>query len=232
MKIGCTMLLMCMSLYITAQTEKIETTVVKTENLITFAADYESSDDEQSLYLLVETGTAGITQNSKFYIEQGVQLLLKRLQEGDKIAIGTYGSVNALVLPYTRIEDKEAVTDGINSLLMGTFEASEHDGVAIAYDLAEAKNKDDILANIIMLRGASKNDTPILATNAYGNTVKTLEPSQAESPSEIVNTKEEDRKEKRSQRQQAKAASHNNLGGAIALTALTILPEILDIIKD
>lgn len=235
MKKGCTLLLLWIGLYSTAQTEKIETNLVNAVDLITYAADYETDGEAQKVYLLVETSVTGVAKESRFYIEQAVQLLLKRLEEGDEMAIGTYGAVSGVVLPYTQVTDEKAINNGITALLSGGFTPVNRDGIAIAYELASQQADLENTHRIIMVKGSAEYpDTAAKSTsfNAYVTIPATTPESKGETAAITPKTKAEERQEQREQRKQAKAAQHKNLGGAIALTALTILPEILEVIKD
>jgi hypothetical protein len=69
-------------------------------------------------------------------------------------------------------------------------------------------------------------------TSVYKKVSETNLVAQEVEVAKVTTTPKEERQAQRAQRKQAKAAEHKNLGGAIALTALTILPEILDVIKD
>lgn len=221
----------------TAQTQdQTQTTVLKAEQLITYAADNYPADDPVQLYILVETGSAGIHQDHKFYIEQGVKLLTKRLEPEDKIAIGTYGAVSAVVLPFTEVSVGKVIEQGVQKLFSGSFkEVSKADGIALAYDLTEANYDEDVVSNVIMIRGSGVHQEPAQAksvTSVYKKVSETNLVAQEVEVAKAPTTPKEERQAQRAQRKQAKAAEHKNLGGAIALTALTILPEILDVIKD
>lgn len=235
MKKGCTLLLLCIGLYSTAQTERVETNIVKVLDFITYAADYETTGEAQKIYLLVETSASGVSKESRFYIEQATQLLIRRLEEGDEIAIGTYGAVSGISLPYTQIADIEAVKGGITSLLQGAFTAVAKDGIAIAYELANEQADLETLHRIIMIKGSAQQQITTSSSamrSAYlSKEIETLE-SNEKTEAIVEMSKLRKRQVQRSQRKQVKASQHNNLTGAIALTALTILPELLEIIKD
>ena len=218
-------LLMIFPLIAQEETE-ITTTVLKAENLITYAADNYPQQNAQQIYLLVETGVSGISQESKFFVEKGVELLLKRLKTGDEIAIGTYGSTNGILIPYTDVTKEELITQQVQALLKSTFNSQNGDGMDIAYNLAESNQTATKESTVLMLRdtGLSTVSAPPSATNSFVATENL-------SGIDTINTPAT-RKELRAQRKQAKAAEQTTIGGAIALTALTILPEILDIIKD
>lgn len=231
-----TMVLFVIGLQMTAQTENdIQTTVLKAEHLITFAADNFPSEEPQQVYLLIETGKAGIATDDRFYIEQGLKLLLKRLDQEDKIAIGTYGAVNAAVLPFTEVSDKIIIDSGIANLFKGNFKQEPKDGIAMAYDLTEQNYNEEMTSNVLMLRGTGQKIVAEKSTelvSAYQQVSLSQKDPVAVATKKGAVSEKEEKKEERAQRKQARAAEHKSLGGAIALTALTLLPEILDVIKD
>ena len=228
-----TLALMLIALQLKAQNEsEIQSTVIKAEHLITYAAENFPSENPQQLYVLVETGESGISIENKFYIEQGLRLLIKRLDDGDKVAIGTYGAISANILPFTEVSKIVVLQESIDSLFTGNFVESNASGIAIAYDMIEAHHDDEQASSVIMIRGAGiKNREEARALTA-SNTPQKDQNSIASLYKEAQVSPRDQRKLEREQRKQSRAADHKNLGGAIALTALTMLPEILDIIKD
>lgn len=228
-----TLALMLITLQLTAQNEsEIQSTVIKAEHLITYAAENFPSEDPQQLYILVETGKAGISIENKFYIEQGLKLLIKRLDDGDKVAIGTYGAISANVLPFTEVSKWVVLQESIDSLFTGDFVESNASGIAIAYDMIEAHHDEEQASSVIMIRGAGIKNSEEAIGKSASNTLLKDQDSAASLYDQPEISSRDKRKLEREQRKQSRAADHKNLGGAIALTALTILPEILDIIKD
>lgn len=214
--------LLFISISVNCQNE-IVTVALKGDQLITYAAENFPSEKRQQLYIIVETGSGGIDLESRFYVEKGILLLLKRLNEEDQIALGVYGKAQGIILPYTAISSKEVILEKIESLFNGTFKTTKIDGIDLAYEAAVKAKIDEAISTVIMLRGTSKNGRQeiTLQKNAYGKTNTT-----STTKSEFTATEQE------AQREQAKATNHSKLGGAIALTALTILPDLIEIIKD
>ncbi|AWH74612.1 hypothetical protein DCS32_10730 [Dokdonia sp. Dokd-P16] len=228
-----TLVLLFIAFQLSSQNEsETKSAVIKAEHLITYAAENFPSEDAQQLYILVETGKAGISPEDKFYIEQGIKLLIKRLDDNDMIAIGTYGAISANILPFTEVSKAAVLQESVESLFKGEFVAMTSSGISIAYDMMEAHYDEERVSSVIMIRGVGIDvieDAQELMASA--NDVK----SEASSTSLYQGTEvssRDKRKQEREQRKQSRAADHKNLGGAIALTALTLLPEILDVIKD
>lgn len=222
MKNVITTVLLLIGISVNCQNE-IVTVAIKGDQLITYAAENFPSEESQQLYILVETGSGGIDLESRFYVEKGLLLLLKRLNEDDQIALGVYGKAQGTILPYTSISSKNVILEKIESLFNGTFDTTEIDGIDLAYETAGKAKIEEAISTVIMLRGTSKNGTQEIdiQKNAYGkNDVNST------NKSDVATT------EQKTQREQAKATNHSKLGGAIALTALTILPDLIEIIKD
>ncbi|WP_379953023.1 hypothetical protein [Dokdonia sp. R78006] len=228
-----TLALLFIVLQLSAQNEsEIRSAVIKAEHLITYAAENFPSDDAQQLYILVETGKAGISPEDKFYIEQGIKLLIKRLDGNDMIAIGTYGAISANILPFTEVSKAVVLQEAVESLFKGDFIAMTSSGISIAYDMMEAHYDEGRVSSVIMIRGTGidlSEDAQEVIASASG--VKSPAATTSLYQGAEVSSRDK-RKQEREQRKQSRAADHKNLGGAIALTALTLLPEILDVIKD
>ncbi len=210
---------------INAQTSEIKTTILKAEDLITHAAENDPSETTNTTFLLVETGAAGIKKDDIFYLKKGLQLFLKRSNEENSIAIGVYGAANAIILNVTPISEVESINLALDNLIKGTFPISGNDGIELAYDLIQHLKDDDIENTMIIVRGTAKIITDISEKNAYTS-------NNRGNASVLPSDKKITKKEKRALRKENKAVQHSSVGGAIALTALTILPELLEVIKD
>jgi hypothetical protein len=228
-----TLALLFIAFQLSAQNEsETKSTIIKAEHLITYAAENFPSDDAQQLYILVETGKAGISPEDKFYIEQGIKLLIKRLDDNDMIAIGTYGAISANILSFTEVSKAAVLQEAVESLFRGDFIAMTSSGISIAYDMMDAHYDEEKVSSVIMIRGtgidliedAQEVIASINGVKSPANTTSLYQGTEVSS--------RDKRKQEREQRKQSRAADHKNLGGAIALTALTLLPEILDVIKD
>ena len=190
---------------------EIQTKSIKIENFISYIAGQEIKETEQRLYFAIEMDTAGIQPEVRFYLEQGIKLLAARLSENSRIAIGTYGSLGQVILPYTEISNLNNISNLITNAHIATS-TSLDDGIDLAYKTAALQQKEDVINTVFLLRNSHAKEAIIAQTV------------------EIAVTPQE--KKVKNQREQAKAATHSKLGGAIALTALTILPDLLEIIKD
>lgn len=190
-----------------AQTEKeIKTTMLTLQNLITHAADQFPTTEKQQIYLLVEVDEQGIDTDSRFYLEQGLRLLLKRLKPEDRIAIGTYGNHNETLVAY---KDVKNVGDVMQSVIkISKLSNTTTDGIDIAYQTASMEYQKGAVNSVIMLRN-DRLQGNLVTANMNTKQGQHTEPSVSQ-----------------------KVASSPKLGGAIALTALSILPEILEVIKN
>ena len=180
---------------------EIQTKSIKIENFISYVANQEKAPTEKRIFLALEIGPNGLQAEERFYIEQGIALLSKRVTENGLLAIGTYGSNSDVILQYTAIS---ALKD-ISTLITNTHKktkSSQDDGIDLAYKNAEIHAKEGIENSVWILR----NDNVTAASYA-------LTPGESQ-------TDEEKPKEP------AKASNHTKIGGAIALTALTILPDL------
>lgn len=200
----------CTTAFAQENTELL-TKSIKIENFISYIASQEIQETEQRVYIAIETGSAGLQAEERFYLEQGIKLLSARLAENSLIAIGTYGSLGKVILPYTEISDLK----NISNLLVNAHlsnKTSLDDGIDLAYETAALQQKEDAINTVLILRNSNINAPSISKTE------EVVIPSQEK---QVVK-----------QREQAQATKHNKLGGAIALTALTILPDLLEIIKN
>lgn len=189
-----------------AQNDKeVQTISIKIENFISYIAAQEAAPSEQRIFLAIETGPTGLEAEERFYIEQGIKLLSKRITQTSLIAIGSYGSQGQLIVPYTAISDIKDFSDLVHKIQLDTS-LEPSDGIDIAFQNASLQFKEGIDNVVMILRNNHvKNSTPTLAAAV---------------------TKKEVREEKKA------AVSPTKLGGALALTALTILPDVLEIIKN
>jgi hypothetical protein len=194
--------------YAQENNQEVGTTMLTLETLITHAADQFPADEPQQLYILVETDVEGISTDARFYIEQGMRLLLKRLAPTDLIAIGTYGYDNQTILDFTEVSDMKSIRAGMQQLYASETTDNGQDGIDLAYQFAGDNYKEAFINKVLMLR------------NDNITSMKSI-------------TKNESSKKKNNRSNvQADIAPNTKLGGAIAITALSILPEILDIIKN
>jgi len=162
-----------------------------------------------TLFLLIGI-QSGISSDHRFYLEQGIQLLLKRLQPEDKIAIGTYGGSNTTIVSYTEASNSDHILKELQKVYTITNQDEGKDGIDMAYQFAKNYYVEDTENKVIMMR----ND-------------------QVASQSIVANSKnDKEKKHKKTREERKEAGQSYKLGGAIAITALSILPEVLEVIKD
>lgn len=187
---------------------ELQTISIKIENFISYIAAQENTALERRIFLALEIGENGLEAEERFYIEQGIKLLSKKVTENSLIAIGTYGAKGQLIMPYTQIIDIKDVTSLIQTIQLDRT-PGQTDGLDLAFQTAALQLKEGIDNDVIILR----NDH-VKSTN-YAIAAVQAEPKLDKKPKE-----------------KAAAVNHTKLGGALALTALTILPDILEIIKN
>ena len=203
------MLLLCLHVgYAQENTQEVLTTMLTMERLITHAADQFPVDESQQIYVLVETEAGGVSKDARFYMEQGMRLLLKRLESTDFIAIGTYGYDNQTLLDFTEVSDVKVILAAMTQLYAIETTDNEREGIDLAYQYTIDNFEEGYENKVLILRNNSSASHRKLTNSSSSK----KEGSGSKAVSNVVpNTK---------------------LGGAIALTALSILPEILDIIKN
>jgi len=201
--------LVLITLQLTAQDE-VSTTVIKLKDLITHAADSYPNEAPQQIYLLIETSASGVSSDHRFFLEQGVQLLLKRLQPEDTIAIGTYGGSNSTIVSYTEASNASQILAALQNIYTITDQNTGKDGIDMAYQFAKNYFVETSENKVIMMRNdqVTENITAAKVTGGKEN------------------------KHKKTREEHKEAGQPYKLGGAIAITALSILPEVLEIIKD
>ena len=204
---------LCVMVLLTVQVsaqpdQEITTTMITIQDLITHAADNYPSEEKQKLFLLVEVDEKGMDTDARFYLEQGLSLLVKRLKPEDNIAIGTYGDTNGILLPYTQVKNGDQITAVIQSLAVAINNNTTTDGIDQAFQMAKAKYEPDASNTVIMMR----NDRIASAVTE--------------------NAKSNLRDTSKNKTKVREVSNNSKLGGAIALTALSLLPEILDVIKN
>lgn len=194
--------------YAQDNTQEVATTMLTVESLITYAADRFPTEEPQQLYVLIETGEGGVSTDARFFIEHGMRLLLKRLAPTDLVAIGTYGYDNQVILDFTEASNSEDILSIMTKLYTMEAVDDESDGIDLAFQLANENYEEDYENRVLILRD---NSNATKGKIANSKKLRNQEAASKEASSISPNTK---------------------LGGAIALTALSILPEILDIIKN
>tara|TARA_R110001632_G_scaffold147436_3_gene264496 strand:- start:481 stop:1116 length:636 start_codon:yes stop_codon:yes gene_type:complete len=207
-KITCILFLSLQLGYAQNNTQEVATTMLTVESLITYAADRFPAEEPQQLYVLIETQAGGVSTDARFFIDHGMRLLLKRLAPTDLIAIGTYGYDNQMILDFTEASNSEDILSTMTQLYTMEAVNDESDGIDLAYQFANENYEEDYENRVLILRDNSN------ATNG-----------------KVANSKKL-RKQEAASKEASSISPNTKLGGAIALTALSILPEILDIIKN
>ena len=138
---------------------------------------------------------------------QGIKLLSKRVSKNSLIAVGFYGAQNKLISPHIPIDDFKDIVTTLNASKTSPEPKEQIDGINIAFNMATLEFKDGIKNTVIILRSNQVKHSALENTTSYTPEIS-------------------EKKEK------TKAINHTKLGGAIALTAITILPDVLEIIKD
>ncbi|HMC01694.1 MAG TPA: hypothetical protein VKN14_11730 [Flavobacteriaceae bacterium] len=181
------------------QEKNIETQSVSIENLIPFIAENYSKNTNslQNITFLIQTGSAGISNDDKVILKQAFKLLSKRLTEDDVISIITYAGLNGVALKQKSAKEIKAILHTINDF-KSNIKEFHNDGLELAYVYAEENFNEEAINTIIMVRNPN-----IMANQSQYN-------SSAQTLSETKKPK-------------------NN---AVILTAITLLPEIISIIKD
>ena len=88
-------------------------------------------------------------ENRLELVKRALTLLVAQLREGDEVGIVTYGSYAQVVLPHTRVQNREHILKAIQSLVTcGATNAEE--GIRLGYELA-AKNLDADCINRVIL---------------------------------------------------------------------------------
>ncbi len=188
--------------------EEVSTTVIKLKDLITHAADAYPNEEPQQIYLLIETDVTGVSSDNRFFLEQGVQLLLKRLQPEDKVAIGTYGGSNSTIVSYTEASNSTHILQELQKIYTIENQDADKDGIDVAYQFAKNYFVEGSENKVIMMRNDQISSQAITANASKS------------------------KKTKKTREERKEAGQPYKLGGAIAITALSILPEVLEVIKD
>lgn len=207
-KITCILFLSVQLGFAQENNQEVETTMLTIEALITHAADRFPAEEPQQLYILVETREEGISTDARFFIEHGMGLLLKRLAPSDRIAMGTYGADNQTILNFTEVSNTEDILHSMTQLYFMDTMNDESDGIDLAYQYAIENFEDDAENRVLILR-----DNSTASSRKIAKRKKVKQEGSASKATATITPK-------------------TKLGGAIALTALSILPEILDIIKN
>ena len=185
----------------------IHTQVLGLDQMISYAADRPLLDSEQQLLFLFETPSNTVSRDAFFYMEQSLLLMLKRLKPTDQIGIATYGHHNRIVLEFTEVAQLNDVPKLLRQIENSKMSSGE-DGIEMAYQYAERNRGHQGDHLVLMIRDNVSQKSSQLATRATNTRANVQEAATSATDSK------------------------GKIGGAIALTALSILPEILQVIKN
>ena len=186
-----------------SQEQKIETESVTLENLFTFIVDhFEEDGNPQNVTFLLKTHSAGFSEEDKFILKQTFKLLSKRLTEDDYLSIATYNNYSGIALQKSKATDLKKMLYTVE-YPKESIEAFAKDGIEFAYKYAKVNFEEDYDNKIVMVR------LPERKGSATASIVSN--PSMV---SNVVPTK------------------NKGTGAAVVLSALALLPEIIQVIKN
>lgn len=191
----------------------IETQSITLDNLITFVANHfplEVVNDDasvtatktQQISFLLETSKSNYSSEDKTIIQQAFKFLTTRLTKDDKVSIYAYSAQNGLLLDRVSAKEIKKMLSVTNDVKSSITE-THTDGIALAYQ--QAQENYNATANNIVVMVRNPNATQSI--------------TRIETP-EIEVTKATD--------QNVKSKGNN----VVLLTAITLLPEIISLIKD
>ena len=104
--------------------------------------------DARLTFVIDISGSMGI-ENRLGLVKRALTLLVNELREGDEVGIVTYGGDAQVVLPHTRVQNREHILNAIQSLVPAGATYAEK-GIRLGYELA-AKNLDADCINRVIL---------------------------------------------------------------------------------
>ena len=188
-----------------SQEKKVQTQSVSLENLIPFIAENYSSQESatlQNITFLIQVGNTGISNNDKVILKQAFKLLSKRLTKNDSISIIGYSGINGVALEQSSPKKIKPILHAINNF-MPSIKEFHNDGIELAYTYADQNYNESAANTIIMVRNPNAGSGTVISQTTEVET-ETTATSIAPKPK-------------------------NN---AVLLTAITLLPELISIIKD
>ena len=109
----------------------------------------EAERKDARLTFVIDISGSMDMENRLELVKRALTLLVAQLREGDEVGIVTYGSDAQVVLPHTRVQNREHILKAIQSLVTyGATNAEE--GIRLGYELA-AKNLDADSINRVIL---------------------------------------------------------------------------------
>jgi len=200
--------LVCLQLTGQKTVNEVQTSIINISEFITYVADQFPKEESQRLLLLIEMEKPSIESDHRFFLEQSMKLLINRLQKDDEIAIVVYGMDNQIILDYTKINNEAYIFSKLASLSKKQEIMTIDDGIDIAHQLATSNHDGEKTTKILMLKDDSKKMNSSLRLSSSFQKKKEV----SDAPTKIAN--------------------QPKIGGVIAITALSLLPEILEVIKN
>ena len=200
-----------------SQDNSLDTKSVTLDNFISFIADEFSilTEEEKnkakndktillghSITLLLETSNKNLSSEDKIILQHSLKFLAKRLTEDDRISIVVYGGQNGLLLDNTPVTDIKKSLFAIGNIKKNILEKCD-DGITKGYALAKNNFDNSKNNSVVMLRNPN-----VMANTSY---------------------KEEEQVEEALTKAKTTKSKGNNV---VLLTAMTLLPELISIIKD
>ena len=161
---------------------------------------------------LLETHQDQFSNEDKTALKQAFMFLSERLTGNDKVSIAFYNNRNGLLLKQTPATDLKKILYAIDS---GKLVQPFNEGISESFAYANAllnENVNDVL--VFVRKPKPINKTTIAPINLTNTTVnKNNKNSSIVEPTEIKTAK-------------------SNTGHIVLLTAITLLPELINVIKD
>lgn len=218
MKTVFTLFVSLLSLASLSAQNNIETQSITLDNLITFVANHFPKEvtvvntnananatektKSKQINFILETSKNNFSSEDKIILQQAFKFLTTRLDTDDKLSVYVYAGQNGLLLDRVLAKDIKKILSAINDV-KSTITETHIDGIAMAY-LHAQENYNETADNIVvMVRNPNA-----AQSKAENNTPEIV----------VASVKEQNKKSK-----------GNN---AVLLTAITLLPELISIIKD
>jgi len=194
----------------------IETQSITLDNLITFVANHFPKEVDvvkanannigekklKQISFIIETSKSNFAPEDKIIIQQAFKFLSTRLSKDDTVSLFVYAGQNGLLLDRVSAKDLKKIVSAINDVNSSITE-KHTDGITMAYQQAQEHFNETANNIVVMVRNP----------NAVMN-----KPQVNTTEINVTAAKEE--------------TTRNKGGSVVLLTAITLLPEIISIIKD
>jgi len=211
-------LLVFLLVFIDAKAQNLETKSVSLDNFISFIADnfpLESTNKEDKnedknedkitghqIVFLLETTKKNFSSEDEIILKQAFKFLSNRLTEDDTISIVLYSGQNGLLLDSESPKEIKKVLHALNNVKDNLIENYD-DGISQAYNFANNNFDEEVNNTVIMVRNPDAKEE-VKTKSLNNDTVTQLE---------------------------AKTSKNKN-GSLVWLTAISLLPELIQVIKD